>query len=135
MNAGLVAQYAVIALLVAASLVYTLRKLAPKTATRAQAAVAAILLRPQRSAFAQRLGRIVQPKARLAIAATAAAPVARADRRPQQRHRTRNRSRFIRAASKPRQPRARDCHGHCATLRAASRRGVCRLRIAARLIE
>ena len=62
MNAGLVAQYAVIALLVAASLVYTLRKLAPKTATRVQAAVAAILLRPQRSAFAQRLGRIMQPK-------------------------------------------------------------------------
>ncbi|MCP3708378.1 hypothetical protein M3I54_15495 [Paraburkholderia sp. CNPSo 3274] len=62
MNAGLVAQYAVIALLVAASFVYTLRKLAPKTATRVQAAVAATLLRPQRSAFAQRLGRFVQPK-------------------------------------------------------------------------
>ncbi|MCP3720009.1 DUF6587 family protein [Paraburkholderia sp. CNPSo 3281] len=62
MSAGLVAQYAVIALLVAASFVYTLRKLAPKTATRLQAAVAAILLRPQRGAFAQRLGRFVQPK-------------------------------------------------------------------------
>jgi len=61
MNAGLVAQYAVIALLVAASLVYTLRKLAPKTATRAQAAMAAALLRPQRGALAQRLGRFVQP--------------------------------------------------------------------------
>ena len=62
MNAGLVAQYAVIALLVAASFVYTLHKLAPKTATRVQAAVATTLLRPQRSAFAQRLGRFVQPK-------------------------------------------------------------------------
>lgn len=62
MSAGLVAQYAVITLLVAASLVYTLRKLAPKTATRVQAALAATLLRPQRSTFAQRLGRVVQPK-------------------------------------------------------------------------
>lgn len=62
MNAGLFAQYAVIALLVAGSLAYTLRKLAPKTATRVQAALAATLLRPQRSAFAQRLGRFVQPK-------------------------------------------------------------------------
>jgi hypothetical protein len=62
MSTGLVAQYAVIALLVAASLLYTLRKLAPKTATRAQAAMAAALLRPQRGALAQRLGRFVQPK-------------------------------------------------------------------------
>ena len=62
MSPGLVAQYAVIALLVAASLLYTLRKLAPKTAARVQAAMAATLLRPQRSAFAQRLGRFVQPK-------------------------------------------------------------------------
>jgi hypothetical protein len=62
MSAGLIAQYAVIALLVAASLLYTLRKLAPKTAARTQAALAAALLRPQRGAFAQRLGRFVQPK-------------------------------------------------------------------------
>ncbi|MEM5316634.1 DUF6587 family protein [Paraburkholderia sp. JHI869] len=51
-----------IALLVAASFVYTLRKLAPKTASRVQAALPATLLRPQRNAFAQRLGRFVQPK-------------------------------------------------------------------------
>ncbi|WP_069261713.1 DUF6587 family protein [Paraburkholderia nodosa] len=62
MSTGLVAQYAVIALLVTASFVYTLRKLAPKTTTRVQAAVTAKLLRPQRNAFAQRLGRFVQPK-------------------------------------------------------------------------
>ncbi|MFT0168206.1 DUF6587 family protein [Paraburkholderia mimosarum] len=62
MNAGLVAQYAVIGLLVAASLVHTLRKIAPATATRAQAALSAALLRPQRGAFAQRLGRFVQPR-------------------------------------------------------------------------
>jgi len=62
MSAGLVAQYAVIALLVAASFIYTVRKLAPTTATRAQAALAAALLRPQRGAFAQRLGRFAQPR-------------------------------------------------------------------------
>ncbi|SDC16870.1 DUF6587 family protein [Paraburkholderia lycopersici] len=62
MSAGLVAQYAVIATVVAASLVHALRKLAPKTATRAQAALAATLLRPQRGGFAQRLGRFVQPR-------------------------------------------------------------------------
>jgi hypothetical protein len=55
-------QYAVIALLVAASLWTALRKLAPKTTARWQAAAAASLLRPRRGAFAQRLGRFVQPK-------------------------------------------------------------------------
>ncbi|WP_322107107.1 DUF6587 family protein [Paraburkholderia sp. J41] len=62
MSAGLVAQYAVIALVVIASLLHTARKLAPKSAQRVQAALAAPLLRPQRSAFAQRVGRLLQPK-------------------------------------------------------------------------
>ncbi|CAB3798310.1 hypothetical protein LMG28688_04698 [Paraburkholderia caffeinitolerans] len=62
MSTSLVVQYAVIALLVAASLWTALRKLAPKTSTRWQAAAAAVLLRPQRGAFAQRMGRFVQPK-------------------------------------------------------------------------
>ncbi|WP_052148108.1 DUF6587 family protein [Paraburkholderia sacchari] len=62
MNTSLVLQYAVVALLVAASLWTALRKLAPKTTTRWQAAAAAVLLRPQRGAFAQRMGRFVQPK-------------------------------------------------------------------------
>ncbi|WP_027795081.1 DUF6587 family protein [Paraburkholderia acidipaludis] len=62
MSAGLVAQYAVIAVLVMASALYTLRRLAPKAAARAQAAWAASLLRPQRGALAHRLGRFVQPK-------------------------------------------------------------------------
>ncbi|WP_213301273.1 DUF6587 family protein [Paraburkholderia sacchari] len=62
MNTSLVLQYAVIAPLVAASLWTALRKLAPKTTTRWQAAAAAMLLRPHRGAFAQRMGRFVQPK-------------------------------------------------------------------------
>lgn len=62
MSTSLVIQYAVIALLVAASLWTALRKLAPKTTTRGQAAAAAMLLRPQRGAFAQRIGRFMQPK-------------------------------------------------------------------------
>lgn len=62
MSAGLLAQYTVIALLVAASLLQTARKLAPKSTQRAQAALAAPLLRPQRSALAQRVGRFLQPK-------------------------------------------------------------------------
>jgi hypothetical protein len=61
-NAGIVIQYAVIAALVAASAVYTLRKLAPKLAVRQQAALAASLLRPGRGAFVQRLGRALQPR-------------------------------------------------------------------------
>lgn len=62
MSAGLIAQYAVIALLVIASLIQATRKLAPKSAHRAQTAMAAPLLRPQRGAFAQRIGRFLQPK-------------------------------------------------------------------------
>ncbi|WP_322046677.1 DUF6587 family protein [Paraburkholderia sp. J67] len=62
MSANLLLQYAVIALLVAASLWTALRKLAPKTTARMQAAIAALLLRPQRGAFAQRVGRWLQPK-------------------------------------------------------------------------
>ncbi|QGZ64002.1 DUF6587 family protein [Paraburkholderia acidisoli] len=62
MSAGLVVQYTVIALLVIASLIQTTRKLAPKSAQRAQAAMAAPLLRPQRGALAQRIGRFLQPK-------------------------------------------------------------------------
>ncbi|MEK6296943.1 MAG: DUF6587 family protein [Paraburkholderia tropica] len=62
MSANLLIQYAVIALLVAASLWQALRKLAPKTASRVQAGAAAPPLRPQRGAFAQRVGRWIQPK-------------------------------------------------------------------------
>ncbi|MFD1554401.1 DUF6587 family protein [Paraburkholderia silviterrae] len=62
MSTSLVLQYVVIALLVAASLWTALRKLAPRTTARWQAAAAAALLRPQRGAFAQRIGRLVQPK-------------------------------------------------------------------------
>lgn len=62
MNTSLVLQYAVIALLVAASLWTALRKLAPRMTARWQAAAAAALLQPQRGAFAQRVGRFVQPK-------------------------------------------------------------------------
>jgi hypothetical protein len=62
MSTSLVLQYAVIALLVAASLWTALRKLAPKTTSRWQAAAAAALLRPQRGPFAQRVGRYLQPK-------------------------------------------------------------------------
>ncbi|QBR00521.1 DUF6587 family protein [Paraburkholderia pallida] len=62
MSTSLILQYALIALLVAASLWTALRKLAPTMTARWQAAAAAALLRPQRGAFAQRLGRFVQPK-------------------------------------------------------------------------
>lgn len=62
MSTSLVLQYAVIALLVAASLWTALRKLAPRMTARWQAAAAASLLRPQRGAFVQRVGRFVQPK-------------------------------------------------------------------------
>ncbi|WP_233867358.1 DUF6587 family protein [Paraburkholderia adhaesiva] len=62
MSAGLVIQYAVIAALVAASLLYTLRKLAPTLAVQRQAALAASLLRPGRGPFAQRVGRALQPR-------------------------------------------------------------------------
>jgi len=63
MNAGLVAQYAVIALLVAASAVYMLRRLAPTRSARWQASVARRLLKPGRGAFAQRIGHALQPRA------------------------------------------------------------------------
>ena len=62
MSTSLVLQYAVIALLVAASLWTALRKLAPRMTSRWQAAAAASLLRPTRGAFAQRVGRFVQPE-------------------------------------------------------------------------
>lgn len=62
MSSGIVLQYAVIAALVSASALYTLRKLAPKLAVRQQAALAATLLRPGRGAFVQRLGRALQPR-------------------------------------------------------------------------
>lgn len=63
MNAGLVVQYAVIALLVAASAAYTVRRLAPALTTRWQAGIAGMLLKPGRAAFAQRIGRALQPRA------------------------------------------------------------------------
>jgi len=62
MSASLLLQYTVIAPLVAASVWTALRKLAPKTTARLQASAAAPLLRPQRGAVAQRLGRWLQPK-------------------------------------------------------------------------
>ncbi|HEY1611947.1 MAG TPA: DUF6587 family protein [Paraburkholderia sp.] len=62
MNAGLVVQYAVIVLLVLASIAYMVRKLAPKLTTRWQAGVAGALLKPGRAAFAQRIGRALQPR-------------------------------------------------------------------------
>jgi len=62
MNIGLLAQYAVVAVLVAMSTFYTVRKLAPVWVSRRQAAVAALLLKPGRGAFAQRLGRALQPR-------------------------------------------------------------------------
>ncbi|MBN3856520.1 hypothetical protein G3N59_24365 [Paraburkholderia sp. Ac-20340] len=62
MSANLLLQYAVIALLVAASLWTALRKVAPKTTLRVQAGVAAPLLRPQRGAMTQRIGRWLQPR-------------------------------------------------------------------------
>ncbi|WP_321844435.1 DUF6587 family protein [Paraburkholderia bannensis] len=61
MSTNLLLQYAVIALLVAVSCWTALRKLAPKTTSRMQAGAAAPLLR-QRGAFAQRVGRWIQPK-------------------------------------------------------------------------
>jgi hypothetical protein len=63
MNAALVVQYAVIALLVAASAAYTVRRLAPALTTRCQAALAGTLLRPGRASFLQRVGRALQPRA------------------------------------------------------------------------
>ncbi|MBB3257134.1 hypothetical protein F4827_001936 [Paraburkholderia bannensis] len=62
MSANLLLQYAVIALLVVVSFWTALRKVAPKTTSRMQAGVAAPLLRSQRGAFAQRVGRWLQPK-------------------------------------------------------------------------
>ncbi|MBY4868556.1 hypothetical protein DIE14_34095 [Burkholderia sp. Bp9017] len=62
MSTGLLLQYAVIALLVAASVWTALRKLAPVTTARLQASAAASLLRPQRGALVQRVGRWLQPK-------------------------------------------------------------------------
>jgi len=63
MNPGLVAQYVVIALLVAVSAVYMLRRLAPTLTTRWQASAAGALLKPGRAAFARRIGRALQPRA------------------------------------------------------------------------
>lgn len=63
MSGGLVLQYAVIALLVLASALYTFRKLAPQLATRWQASASASLNKPWRAAWQQRLGRRLRPKA------------------------------------------------------------------------
>lgn len=62
MSAGLAAQYALIAALVVASAIYTLRRLAPKLTTRWQAAAAGALLAPHRSALLRRIGRALQPR-------------------------------------------------------------------------
>lgn len=62
MSAGLIAQYAVIVVLVGMSALYTLRKLAPTLVARRQAALAASLLKAGRGAFAQRIGRALQPR-------------------------------------------------------------------------
>jgi len=55
-------QYAVIALLVVVSVLYTFRKVAPKLAARWQAAASIALTRPGRSRAAQALGRWLSPR-------------------------------------------------------------------------
>lgn len=54
-------QYAVIALMVTVSLLYTLGKLAPQFTTRALAAASASLVQPQRAGVMQALGRRLRP--------------------------------------------------------------------------
>jgi hypothetical protein len=54
-------QYAVIALLVALSVLYTFRKLAPQLVTRWQATAAASLVQPEHGRAVQALGRWLRP--------------------------------------------------------------------------
>jgi hypothetical protein len=62
MSAGLWLQYAVIGLLVLASLLVTLRKLMPLTSTRWLAGASARFNRPGHAAWVRALGRRLQPK-------------------------------------------------------------------------
>ena len=62
MSSGLWWQYALIAALVAASLLYTFRKMAPQLAARLQAAAAALLTRRFRSGPMAALGRWLGPR-------------------------------------------------------------------------
>ena len=61
MSAGLGWQYAVIAAVVAVSVLFMFRKLAPQVAARWQAAVAMSLTNPARSRVVRRLGRSLMP--------------------------------------------------------------------------
>ena len=62
MSSSLWWQYAVIALLVVVSLLYTFRKVAPQLAARWQAAASIALTQPWRSRAAQALGRWLRPR-------------------------------------------------------------------------
>jgi hypothetical protein len=62
MNGGLLLQYAVIAVLVAISALYTLRKLAPQLTSRWLASGAIALNKPWHARWVQALGRKLQPK-------------------------------------------------------------------------
>ncbi|WP_049622142.1 DUF6587 family protein [Frateuria defendens] len=62
MTTNLLVQYAVIALLVLISVLYTFRKLAPQLATRWQAGASSALNKPWRAAWLRRLGRWLQPR-------------------------------------------------------------------------
>ncbi len=63
MDAGLLLQYIVIALAVLASAWVVLKKQFPGTLRRARGALALALLKPQRAAWLQALGRRVAPPA------------------------------------------------------------------------
>jgi hypothetical protein len=62
MSAGLFLQYAVIAVLVAISALYTVRKLAPQLTSRWLASGAIALNKPWHARWVQALGRKLQPK-------------------------------------------------------------------------
>ncbi|RDI99929.1 hypothetical protein DVT68_03630 [Dyella solisilvae] len=62
MSTGLLAQYVVIGLVVLASVLITVRKLAPQLTNRWLAALALHFDRPDRAAWQRALGRHLQPK-------------------------------------------------------------------------
>lgn len=66
MHAGLALQYIVIALVVAISAVFVMRKQFPNATRRLRIAVALPLLREGAPAWLQRLGRRIAPPARIA---------------------------------------------------------------------
>ncbi len=63
MDAGLLLQYAVIALAVLVSAWVVLKKQFPGTVRRLRGAIALALLKPQRAAWLQRAGRWIAPPA------------------------------------------------------------------------